>query len=514
MTLLSRRSLLCAFAACVATGLLAHCDAAERVARDDWAPVHVNLHYLKSQESKLAPAMADLENLFPRRIPIAISSDFNGLPRAAFYIELTERLLESEDSWTLIHDRGGSILLATDAKQLSAALKHLQTIARKGPARDDEHPAYPRGIPQVVHLPVGVTTSMPVHHVATIGLNTAAAQQRRPPTAYGVLYKEWKAEVKALDEAVPELSSSEKRDKKRDINTKYTPRFLKLAKEHLDDDLWLDCLIWTSVEGIPGEAFDAMFDILRDSAKGVRNTTQLRLLMSEFIKLQSARIDRALSAIAENHGNAGVRGAALYALAARIKRRAEEHGDVEGCATAERLLERVIAEYPEVSTYRGENLENATALLDELRSPVAITKTAPNTQGKTISGDEFHLSEAIRGRVAVISFSGHWCGPCVAMHPIQKEIMSKFPKESVVIVEMNSDQPDSLEKVREKIESDGLGWIVVSDGSNGPISEQWRITTWPTYFVVDTEGRIRRRVSGNVGRRLTAWVEELVPKSE
>jgi len=79
---------------------------------------------------------------------------------------------------------------------------------------------------------------------------------------------------------------------------------------------------------------------------------------------------------------------------------------------------------------------------------------------------------------------------------------------------MNSDQLNSLEKVREKIESDGLGWIVVSDGSDGPISAQWRITAWPTYFVVDTEGRIRRRVSGNVGRRLITWVEELVPKSE
>ena len=350
--------------------------------------------------------------------------------------------------------------------------------------------------------------------LATVGLNTVAAQQGRPPTPYGILYNEWKAEVKALDEVVPELSKADKRDKKRDINTKYTRRFLELSKEHLGDDLWLDCLIWTSVEGTSGEAFDAMFDILRDNAKGVHNTTQLQLLMSEFIQLQSDRIDPALSAIAENHGNAGVRGAALYALAARVKRRAEEHGDREGCVTAERLLERVLAEYPEVSTYRGENLENATALLDELRSPVAISKTAPDTQGKTISADGFDLSEAIRGKIAVISFSGHWCGPCVAMHPIQTEIVSKFPKESVVVVEMNSDQLNSLEKVREKIESDGLGWIVVSDGSDGPISAQWRITAWPTYFVVDTEGRIRRRVSGNVGRRLITWVEELVPKSE
>jgi len=349
--------------------------------------------------------------------------------------------------------------------------------------------------------------------LAAIGLNHAVAQQGQPPTAYGVLYKEWKAEVIALEEVVPRLPGAEKRDKKRNINSQYTPRFLKLARQHLNDDLWLDCLIWMSVEGTPGESFDEMFDVLRDNAKDVRNTTQLQLLMSEFIKLQSERINPALSSIAENHGDAGVRGAALYSLAARTKRRAEEHCDAKGCATAERLLERVIAEYPTVITYRGENLENATALLDELRSPVAITKAAPDTQGKTISGDDFDLTEAIRGKVAVISFSGHWCGPCVAMHPIQKEIISTFPEETVV-VEMNSDASDSLEKVRGKIKSDGLDWIVVADGSDGPIAEQWRISSWPTYFVVDSDGRIRRRVSGNCGRQLITWVEELLPKSE
>ena len=93
-----------------------------------------------------------------------------------------------------------------------------------------------------------------------LSLTSATAQERRTPTPYGVLYNEWKAEVNALEDVVPELSRPEKRDKKRDINNRYTPRFLDLAKEHLNDDLWLDCLIWTSVEGVPGEAFDEMFN--------------------------------------------------------------------------------------------------------------------------------------------------------------------------------------------------------------------------------------------------------------
>ena len=132
----------------------------------------------------------------------------------------------------------------------------------------------------------------------------------------------------------------------------------------------------------------------------------------------------------------------------------------------------------------------------------------------TIADADFELSKTIEGKVAVISFSGHWCGPCVAMHPVQKEILEKFPPEKVVIIEINSDQPDSLEKVRKRIETDGLDWIVVTDGSEGPVSEQWHVTAWPTYFVVDSHGQIRRRATGNVGRQLVKWVEELLLTSE
>ena len=348
----------------------------------------------------------------------------------------------------------------------------------------------------------------------TISPSSFSAQQDDVLLPYSVLHGEWKAEVKALDNVMPMLSTQEKRGKKREINTTFTARFCDLAKEHRTDDVWIQCLIWISVEGTPGDSFDEMFDIFRETADVTENTIQLQLLMSEFIKLQSDRIDPALSSIAKSHRDAGVRGAALYALAARTKRQAELKGDAAGCATAEALLERVILDYPDVSTYRGKNLENATALLEELRSPVAITKRTPPTRGTMISGAEFDLSKSIEGKVAVISFSGHWCGPCVAMHPVQKEILEKFPPEKLVVVEINSDQPASLEKVRKKIETDGLDWIVVTDGSEGPVSEQWHVTAWPTYFVVDAHGRIRRRATGNVGRQLITWVEELLPTSD
>ncbi|WP_459554380.1 TlpA family protein disulfide reductase [Lacunimicrobium album] len=354
-------------------------------------------------------------------------------------------------------------------------------------------------------LLTGTTTAI----LLMVAFALPAEEGKRPVTPYGVLYAEWKTEAKSVDDA-SELSKAEKVNRKQQINSQYTTRFLKLAKEHSNDDLWLDCLIWISVEGVPGKDFDAMFDLLSDNAKTLKNTHQLQLLMSELIKRRSERLNSALLKISDTHPNFGVRGAALFAFAALTKRDAEENGDLQALANAEKLLEKVITEYPEVHTYRGKNSENATELLEDLRSPVAIMKTVPETKGKTIEGHEFDLHETIRGKIAIISFSGHWCGPCVAMHPIQKEILNRFPRESVVIIEMNSDAEKSLEKVRKKIAADGLEWTVVTDGSDGPASHQWRIAAWPTYFVVDAEGHIRRRVTGNLGETLITWVEELV----
>ncbi len=345
-------------------------------------------------------------------------------------------------------------------------------------------------------------------------ISTTGAQEKptgRTPTPYGLLYPEWKTKVKALDDAKLELSALDKAAKKYAINARYLPRFVALAKEHAEDDLWVDCLIWASNHATPGPDLDALFDLMRDQADQLSNPLQLRLQMYNLIRINSERINPALTVIAEQHRDHGLRGAALYALAVRTKQQAEQDGDVPGCAAAEKMLERALADYPDAATYGGTNREVVPEHLADLRSPVALTRLVPGTPGKTISGDKVDVATVIRGKVAVISFSGHWCRPCVAMHPVQKELLEKHPQD-VVVVEINSDKSESLDKVREKLAADGLHWMVVTDGSDGPLAKQWRIHAWPTYFFIDTTGTIHRRVVGNMGRQMIPWVEELLEK--
>jgi len=338
----------------------------------------------------------------------------------------------------------------------------------------------------------------------------------RPPTPYGLLYKDWKAETVALDKAEPELSAVGKREKKREINTRYASRFVELAERHWGEDA-VQCMIWMTNEADSGPASDKLWSLLeKRSTELDRNSChQLQLLMSFLVKVNSDRMNPALEAIVKDHENKGLKGTALYALAARLKNDAEQEGDIEKCRAVEAMLERVISEFPDEHTYFGANRETATAMLDQLRGPAAIGKVVPDVKGLTIDGSEFRLLDAVRGKVAVISFSGHWCRPCVAMHPVQKELLAKYSRDQVVIVEMNSDPKESSEKVKQRIEADGLKWIVVAEGSEHPISDEWKVSAWPTFVVVDAAGVVRRRVSGNLGRLLIDWVDRLVqPQSD
>ena len=335
-------------------------------------------------------------------------------------------------------------------------------------------------------------------------------------SAYGSLYDDWETEIQLVDHIFPDAPPAEKRDRKRRVNADFTPRFVELAREHRDDDNWVQCLIWVTQEGVPGPALDEMFRFLRVNGCRAKWSSdwQLGMFMSQLIRCPSDEIDPALRAMAESNPTGHAAGTALFALATRIKIQAEREGHPEGCAEAEKLLERVIAEFPDWYTYRGKNSELAAELLEELRSPVAITLQAPEIEGQTLAGKAFRLSDTIRGKVAVISFSGHWCGPCVAMHPVQKELLRKYSRDQVVLIEVNSDSEKSLDKVRRKISNDGLEWIVVTDGSDGPVSEAWQISAWPTYFVLDRDGKIRRRSTGTVGNQLIEWVDLLVTKPQ
>lgn len=336
---------------------------------------------------------------------------------------------------------------------------------------------------------------------------------------YNALWKEWKAEYDALKDETALKDREDSKNRMEELQKVYTHRFSRLAIEHFANedsshDAWLTCFLWVHGNGVPGPDFDAMMEFMGHRVNSVRNKKVILLLqrmMPELIGHESDRLNLALSHIAQTHPSEGMRGAALYALAARTKLIAERSGSQKGCKQAEILLQKVINDYPDVITGRGKNKDNAERLLEQLRSPVAIGKTAPEIKGKDIDDNGFDLSDEL-GKVVVLSFSGHWCVHCRRMHPIEKELLAKYTRQQVVIIEINSDKQEDLKNVSKEIETEELRWQHVVDGPHGPISASWHVTAWPTFYFLDRKHQIHRKAVGNIGLKLTEWVDQLVNK--
>src|SRR5207237_1088786 len=110
-------------------------------------------------------------------------------------------------------------------------------------------------------------------------------------------------------------------------------------------------------------------------------------------------------------------------------------------------------------------------------------------EGKDLDGKTLKLSD-YRGRVVVLIFCGHWCGPCRVMNPHKQALVKRHAGKPFALLEVNSDSdPGEWKRVMKK---EGYTWRCWADGGKeGPIGRRWNVTHWPTVYVLDARGVIR-----------------------
>ena len=332
-------------------------------------------------------------------------------------------------------------------------------------------------------------------------------------TPYSQLYDEWETDVAAVKEQVPVAATQKAAIE--NVGQVYSRRFVDLAREQRqNEDQFFSCNLWLLVHGTPGDALDEGMELLRENADVLKSYAfNLQLALSEAISLQSEAANPMLRHLSKKHHSAELRGVALYVLGVRLMREAHAQGDLELLHEAEQILTNVIEtpEYADAHSYRGASGEKAAAALEILRGTNGLGKVAPEIESTDLDGQPFRLSD-LRGKVVVLSFSGHWCGPCREMHPYEQALVEKYAGELFAVIEINSDQ--DLDKLRTNMGEKGLTWTCVPEGSSlGPIQEAWKIEAWPRFFVLDRNGIIRFIFHGAPREELAERVAILMDES-
>lgn len=98
------------------------------------------------------------------------------------------------------------------------------------------------------------------------------------------------------------------------------------------------------------------------------------------------------------------------------------------------------------------------------------------------------------------------------MYGHERSLVKRLEKRPFALIGINSDRDrDELKKAMEK---EQITWRSFWNGGStrGPISQAWRVTSWPSIFVLDAQGIIRFR---NVrGEAMDRAVDELLKEVE
>jgi thiol-disulfide isomerase/thioredoxin len=112
----------------------------------------------------------------------------------------------------------------------------------------------------------------------------------------------------------------------------------------------------------------------------------------------------------------------------------------------------------------------------------------------------------LRGKTVLLEFFATWCPHCAAEAPHLKQIYAGLPRRQYAVVAVNADGEDAASVLAYHIYF-GFPFPAVLDpsshpgsfhqpGSPGPVSSGYRVGLFPTFYIVDSHGRIAWRAHG------------------
>ncbi len=112
----------------------------------------------------------------------------------------------------------------------------------------------------------------------------------------------------------------------------------------------------------------------------------------------------------------------------------------------------------------------------------------------------------LRGKVVVLDFWGHWCGPCLRAMPALMALHDQFGDRGLVVIAVHDGSVKSIAELDERIATArqrqwfgrDLPFLVALDG-DGATTAAFGITTFPTSLLIDRDGNVVRQLDNGPG---------------
>ena len=162
--------------------------------------------------------------------------------------------------------------------------------------------------------------------------------------------------------------------------------------------------------------------------------------------------------------------------------------------------------------HRSQVLDGVPATTSKVGANASsISQLAPEIVLQDLQGKTVKLSD-YRGKVVVLNFWASWCPPCKAEMPDLDQIAAELSVDQfgiLLAVNMTEGSRETESKARAYIEDNRFSMRVLLD-EDGNAADAYSITSIPTTFIIDQEGRIKNYIVGSTSKEtLRALINQL-----
>ena len=114
--------------------------------------------------------------------------------------------------------------------------------------------------------------------------------------------------------------------------------------------------------------------------------------------------------------------------------------------------------------------------------------------GTTFDGEKYY-GKSLLGKTVLIDFFAIWCGPCIDAFPVLNRLNDDLKESNFEVVSI-AIYSGTVQDIMEIIGEYNLNFTMVI-GDDDEIAIRYRIIGFPTYVLIDPDGKIRKRYVGD-----------------